>query len=350
MVNDKHTIDDIDVTILKELLRDPRTTYTELSKKCGISTPAIKNRFHNMEKSGIINGSMTQINPKSLGYNCVAVTKIEVTHPNNKEVLEFLKNQSIVVRLPNITSNNIIVGFVLARNTDELAKIVSILKNHPQIMSITTEIWVEMANMDHPENLVIKPTTETAPFDKQTIQTKNETTNIRTKSQNIENKKQFSAVERRELDSINRVMIKTLVTNSRVSFRNLAKDLEISPNNAIKRYKELRKSVLPFSSITVNLEKLGYIGVGFMRIKVSKGRVDEPFQKILLTPNIIVCIKILGQADIIAVAPFRNFDELNNLKEYISSIPNVWEVRLRIEKAYTKWPVNRISEVLAEKL
>jgi DNA-binding Lrp family transcriptional regulator len=92
------------------------------------------------------------------------------------------------------------------------------------------------------------------------------------------------------------------------------------------------------------------MGIGFMRIKVSKGRVDEAFQELLQTPNVIVCIKILGQADIIALAPFKNFDELNDLKEQISKMPNVCEVRLRIEKAYSRWPVNRISELIAEKL
>lgn len=344
-------IDNVDVTLLKALLRDPRTTFTEIAKTCGLSTTAIKNRFHNLEKSGIINGSITQINPKSLGYNCVAITKIEMDHLNNHEVLEFLKDKPFAVRLPNITSSNIIVGFSVTKNTDELAHFVSRVKNHSQVKSVSTSIWVEMTHMDCPNNLVIKTTDEQKNLDKNLTQTKsNKVKRSVNQTQNKENEKQSLSAEHCELDTIDRAIIKILVKNARISFRKIAKDLEISPNNVIKRYGKLRKSTLPFSSITVNLEKLGYIGIGFMRIKVSHGKIDEPFHKLLETPNVIVCIKILGPDDIIAMAPFRNFDELNSLKEYISNIPNVCEVRLRIEKAYTKWPVNRISELIVEKM
>ena len=63
-MKNQQPIDDIDATILKEMLRNPRTKFTKIAKECGLSAPAIKNRFQNLEKSGIINGSITQINPK----------------------------------------------------------------------------------------------------------------------------------------------------------------------------------------------------------------------------------------------------------------------------------------------
>jgi DNA-binding Lrp family transcriptional regulator len=43
-----------------------------------------------------------------------------------------------------------------------------------------------------------------------------------------------------------------------MSFRKVAEMLGISTQAVIRRYNRLKKNVLSYSSITVNLEKLGY--------------------------------------------------------------------------------------------
>lgn len=340
-------IDDVDATILKEMLRDPRTKFTKMAKKCGLSSPAIKSRFHNLEKSGLINGSITQINPKSYGYNCVAITRIKTHHLSNKEVHELITETPFTIRLPNITGNNIIVGFLVTKNTDELAQIVNELKSHPKIISVNADIWVEMKGMDLPENLVIDPKNEQLDFHKQVRQKKRD--KFANSIRESKDKKTF-LIEPFKLDKIDTEIIKLLLNDARISFRKIAIRLKISPNNVITRYRELKKTVILSSSITLNLEKIGYMGMAFIRIKVSKGKIDDAFQKLRNTQNIIVCVKIVGQVDIIALAPFRTFEELNNLKEYISNIKNIFEVRIRIEKAYDKWPVNTISELILKNI
>ena len=81
--------------------------------------------------------------------------------------------------------------------------------------------------MDHPENLEIKP---------------------------LENKKQENAIEKTptiidneqmEIDEIDRQIAKILIHNSRISFRKIAKQLNISTKNVIQRYKKLRKNTNP---------------------------------------------------------------------------------------------------------
>ena len=117
-------IDNIDVLILKTLLQDPRTNFTKIAKRIGMSTPSIFNRYNSMQKSGIITGSIMQINPRSMGYNCVSLADVNSDPKHNDEINEFLRYQKIAVYGPHLTGSSAILGFIVTRNTDELSKIV----------------------------------------------------------------------------------------------------------------------------------------------------------------------------------------------------------------------------------
>jgi DNA-binding Lrp family transcriptional regulator len=49
-------------------------------------------RFKRLEESGVIKGSIMQINPKCWGYNCIAYLMIRAESNKGKIVLEFLTN------------------------------------------------------------------------------------------------------------------------------------------------------------------------------------------------------------------------------------------------------------------
>ena len=62
------------------------------------------------------------------------------------------------------------------------------------------------------------------------------------------------------MDKIDLYIGKILTGNARMSFTKIAKKLGISTSTVIKRYNRLRKKVLPYSYLTINLKKLGYVG------------------------------------------------------------------------------------------
>jgi Lrp/AsnC family transcriptional regulator for asnA, asnC and gidA len=100
-------IDQIDTKILKILLMNSRTSFTDIAKECKITIGAVRMRYKNMIKAGIINGQIMQVNPHSLGYKCIADIGILTTMDNEKTVVEFLKTRSYVMHtfgmLANIT-------------------------------------------------------------------------------------------------------------------------------------------------------------------------------------------------------------------------------------------------------
>jgi DNA-binding Lrp family transcriptional regulator len=239
----------------------------------------------------------------------------------------------------------------LARDTDELSRIVKQIQNHPNIKSVFTAIWIDITNMDNPRNLVIQPI-DSMPSPNIIQSKENIKSAFTSKQMDIDLERKGKIINKsRQLDKMDIALIKLLSKNARLSFRSIAKKLSISPNTVIKRYKELRKDTLPFSSITVNLKKLGYMGTGIIKMKLSSNHsVDETFNRILRIPNVIVAIKLFGHSDILVVVPFRVLEDLDDVYKEFSNILGVSAINLEIDKPYNKWPLNMISELILKKL
>ena len=342
-------IDDVDVKILQTLLKEPRTSFAKIAKECELSIPSIHNRFTLMNKSGIINGSIMQIDPKSLGYYCVALINIEADPRKKEVILDFLKQINIAIYGPHLSGRSNILGFLVARNTDELAQTIKEIKKNIRVRSVFTEQWVNTKDTDHPENLIIKKIDDPSSLTKMDTEKKNALQS--TKNPNNQEKNRNKNDVAHQLDNIDLSLIKIVINDARVSFRRIAEKLGISTNNVIKRYKKLRNNVLTFSSITLDLTKLGYIGSGVMMIKVrNEYDTKEILDQILLIPNVIVSIRLFGNYDILVITPFRNFEDLENMNKKIASILGVYEIQLMIDKPYVEWPLNTISNLIIKKI
>jgi hypothetical protein len=106
---------------------------------------------------------------------------------------------------------------------------------------------------------------------------------------------------------------------------------------------------LPYSSITLDLRKLGYIGTSLFYIKTShQHTTSDVFNELLRVPNIIVAYKCLGTIDISVAAPFSNFEQLLKLKEEICKTPGVNQIDVFIDRAFSSWPLNLLAQLLPE--
>ncbi len=329
-VSDLLKIDEVDAKILTSLLKNARTSFSEIAKDCGMSSNAIRMRFNRLEKNGIINGSITQVNPKKLGYNCVALLMIKAEANQETKVYDFVK------KIPNVVTCFKPIGrynvqcLVASKNVDELAHTVEQVSSHPNVMVVKEGIWVDVVKMDHPENLAIRPAYGLAH-----------------NSHSDEAVEENDLEESRELDGNDLLIIKAVSKNASISFRKIAEKLGISTQSVIKRYKQMRKTVLPFSAITVDLEKLGYIGMALISIKTShKHTTSKVFDEIVRIPNVIVAHKCVGAIDMYLVAPFSNFKQLHEVKQRICNTSGVKEIDVFIDKLFPSWPLNPFAQLL----
>lgn len=84
-------IDEIDVKILKALIKDARTSFAEIARDCGVSTSAIVKRFYRLKKEGVIAGTSLMVDIEKFGYKFLLSIGINVDKAYEISLLENLK-------------------------------------------------------------------------------------------------------------------------------------------------------------------------------------------------------------------------------------------------------------------
>lgn len=148
------------------------------------------------------------------------------------------------------------------------------------------------------------------------------------------------------MDETDLKIAKILVHQARTPFSQIAEELGISTKKVINRYKKM-KDLLPFSCITLDLEKLGYIGQAIFRMKISyKHKLDEVYEKVSQTQNVIVALKHYGPFELTAIVPFKDLNHLSESHDKISKIEGIKEIHIQIKKPYKQWPPDMFSSLL----
>jgi Lrp/AsnC family transcriptional regulator for asnA, asnC and gidA len=149
-------IDKIDITILKALLKDARMPYVDIAKKCGISSNSVKFRVDRLKMDGVITGSITQVNPKYLGYNYIAFIPIQACANEISSVHEFLKKTpNMVTVLVEIGAYNLNVVVALEQ-IEQINEVIGYIRTNPNVVSANALIVWEMGPVDHLENLTLE--------------------------------------------------------------------------------------------------------------------------------------------------------------------------------------------------
>jgi DNA-binding Lrp family transcriptional regulator len=341
-------IDQVDVWILKALLQDPRTSFAEIAENCGRSTNAIRMRFKRLTKEGIINGAIMQVNPKSLGYNCIALLGVKADANEETSVYDFVESIPEIIKSFQPIGKYSVLSFAALKGVDALAHTVEQVNSHQYVSEVEECIWIDVVRMDHPENLLIQPFDDLSHTTELLSKNENPKTTIIPPVAAVAEEKHLD--ESRELDKIDMSIINILSENASLSFRKVAKQLGISTQAVIRRYNRLKKDVLPYSSITVNLKKLGYDGTAIFYIKtLHQHAVSTVFDEILRIPNVIVACKCLGAFDIFVAVPFSNFEQLLKQKQGIAKTPGVKQMEVFIDKPFLRWPLNLFTQFFHDK-
>ena len=148
------------------------------------------------------------------------------------------------------------------------------------------------------------------------------------------------------MDETDLLIIKRMMENARVSFRKIAKELGVSPDTVISRYKTLQeKGVIRGSTVVINPKKIGYHGMAVFMIDASPTHIFTTevaptessliLEKLIHMRNIILATKTVGDHDLLAIAVARNFEHLIAIGADIAKIPGVKDLRVSfwVEKA-----------------
>ena len=150
----------------------------------------------------------------------------------------------------------------------------------------------------------------------------------------------------KSMDETDAVIIKRMTQDARVSFRKIAKELGVSPDTVISRYKALqKKGVIRGSTVVLNPKKIGYKGMAAFMVDTSPTNIigtesnqktaSSLVEKVIKMPDIILATKTVGDHDMLAIAVIRDVEHLIATGSNIAKIPGVKDLRVSfwVEKA-----------------
>jgi Lrp/AsnC family transcriptional regulator, regulator for asnA, asnC and gidA len=316
-------LEEIDIKILKELLKDGRKSFTTIAEECQTSKDIIWKHYKNLTAAGMIVGATIQFNHPKFGYSVVAMITLSVESQYVDDVFECLKKIPGIdsFRYYNATYN---FGSICnLKNLSDLAHIKEIISEQSIINEIKTCLWTDVRNI--PENILVG-----------TFESKTEKAN---ESSQAGADAQKSSVK---IDEIDMQIVEKLTKNGRLPFSKIAQEIGVSTDTIIRRYGKLRKNNFIKVSIQINPLELGYQAILDLYIALSnQSKTKEVVDKLSIIPGVAYIVKISGNYDLLVAALVKDCKDIIAINEKIVKIPYIKRMEVAMRQVYRAWPCPR---------
>lgn len=119
-------LDEIDLNILKVLNENSRATVSEISKKVGLSIPAVSDRLRKLDETDVIEKFDLKINRRKMNYRLLAVVFVNIDHSDHIDAF-----REKIISFPEVLECHHMAGEydymlkVLLEDTEELESFIS---------------------------------------------------------------------------------------------------------------------------------------------------------------------------------------------------------------------------------
>ena len=127
-----------------------------------------------------------------------------------------------------------------------------------------------------------------------------------------------------DLDKTDKKILKFLITDARLSARQLALKMGMSTVTILSRIKKLEKEkIIKGYAANIDHEKVGYDLTAIIELIAKKDKIINIEEKISKIENVCGVYDITGNADTLIIAKFKERVELSEFVKRLSAIPNV---------------------------
>jgi Lrp/AsnC family transcriptional regulator for asnA, asnC and gidA len=195
-----------------------------------------------------------------------------------------------------------------------------VIKLKTPTISLKTYLWTGVRNI--PENLNLWAS----------LSTINESGKSDSNSSNSGNKI--------VIDEIDLQILQKLTLDGRVAFTEIGKEIGLSTNTVLKRYRKLVKNGSIKVSIQIDPKKIGYTSIMDFNIAFNThdGLSDNIVESFAKIPDIIIITKTSGDYDLQLTAMVRDIDESFLIQEQIARVHGVRQIEPSSRKIPDKWP------------
>ena len=117
-------IDEIDKKILTELQQDARTSFAELGRRVGLTTPAVIERVRKLEDAGIVTGYRIEIDPAKIGLPITAFIRMSITGVDYSHIIEVAEQSKEVLECHRGTGGDSFIMKVAVSSVEHLQELI----------------------------------------------------------------------------------------------------------------------------------------------------------------------------------------------------------------------------------
>ena len=142
-------LDQTDVKILENLLRDGRLSGRQMARKIGVSVGTVIAKIRRMEQSGLIKGYSAILDHERLGYELTVVTEITVSKGKLLEMEKEIGKNPNVCAVYDVTGSIDAIAVAKFKNRRELSEFTKGLLAMPFIERTDTHVVLTTVKEDH---------------------------------------------------------------------------------------------------------------------------------------------------------------------------------------------------------
>ena len=117
-------MDRIDKMIITELQTDARTSYAELGRRVGLTTPAVIERIRKLEDAGIIIGYRAEIDTARVGLPITAFVRMSITGVDYSHIIEVAQESNEVLECHRGTGGDSFIMKVAVSSVEHLQELI----------------------------------------------------------------------------------------------------------------------------------------------------------------------------------------------------------------------------------
>ena len=138
--NMEYVADERDLEIIRELRKNSRRSFRELSRAIGISPAALINRIKKLENDDIILGYDAKINFYKLGYDFMGLIQVNINKGALLSVQEKIAVMPGVVAVYDITGEYDSMAIVFCKSRSEMSSLIKKINKITEVRKTNTSI------------------------------------------------------------------------------------------------------------------------------------------------------------------------------------------------------------------
>lgn len=148
-------LDEIDLKILRALIRDARTNLKDIAKECGLSSNAIFKRIQHLRSTGVIMGTILFVNMSALGNTYPAAIGVNLNPRQEKVVAKLIRERANVIDISQSVGEYDLCVFMIAKSISEIDYMKQLIRKQPGVERVAVSLWSKAQFIF--ENLNLQP-------------------------------------------------------------------------------------------------------------------------------------------------------------------------------------------------